>query len=332
MRQIRKWLVFGLLLAAQGLNAPSVGAQNAVAQSVPPPNVSLAAPPAKVAQPASLKNASQPAALPTATHRKSHKAQKAPPKELVLPPLPAGPLSQLPMEQIPATPAKVSYQGGLLTISAQNSTLGEILRDVRKLTGATIEIPSGSGASERVVAHLGPGAPRDVLAVLLNGTSFNYMMLGSSSDPSAVSSVILTPKPSAGDTHTAANAQGMAPTLNPSRFSAQSFVRPAEVANVQPGQPVQPAAEVDDSANEEPDTTEDNAEEQAQPQPGQVPPADANANANAAATEPQPADPNQPNAGPRTPEQILEMLRSRQQPPGMGGVMPPPQPPQPPEQ
>jgi len=42
---------------------------------------------------------------------------------------------------------------------AQNSTLGEILRDVRKLTGASIEIPQGSGASERVIAHLGPGAP-----------------------------------------------------------------------------------------------------------------------------------------------------------------------------
>jgi len=48
----------------------------------------------------------------------------------------------------------------LLTISAQNSTLSEILRDVRKLTGASIEIPAGLGANERVVTHLGPGAPR----------------------------------------------------------------------------------------------------------------------------------------------------------------------------
>src|SRR5260370_3149545 len=103
--------------------------------------------------------------------------------------------------------AIVGYQGGLLTIAAQNSTLGEILRDVRKLTGASIDIPPGSGA-ERVVAYLGPGAPRDVLAALLNGTSLNYVMLGSSSDPPLVSSVILSlkPKPSAtGETHTSAN-------------------------------------------------------------------------------------------------------------------------------
>src|ERR1700693_2080062 len=145
-----------------------------------------------------------PAPAPTATrhHKSHHKAQKP----LVLPPLPSGPLSQLPMDQIPPTPAKVSYQGGLLTISAQNSTLGEILRDVRKLTGASIEIPPGSGANERVVAHLGPGAPREVLAGLFNGTAFNYVMVGSNTDPTAVSSVVLTPKtPSAGETQSAAN-------------------------------------------------------------------------------------------------------------------------------
>src|SRR6266481_1191568 len=109
-----------------------------------------------------LAQTSAPAPAPTvARHHKSHRKT---PKPLVLPPLPSGPLSQLPMDQIPPTPAKVSYQGGLLTISAQNSTLGEILRDVRKLTGASIDVPPGSaGTSERVIAHLGPGAPRDVL-------------------------------------------------------------------------------------------------------------------------------------------------------------------------
>jgi hypothetical protein len=45
--------------------------------------------------------------------------------------------------------------------------------------------------------------------------------------------------------------------------------------------------------------------------------------------QPQAADPNQPNAGPKTPEQILDMLR-RQQPPG-GPVTAPQQPPQPPQ-
>jgi hypothetical protein len=43
--------------------------------------------------------------------------------------------------------------------------------------------------------------------------------------------------------------------------------------------------------------------------------------------QPLPADPNQPNAGPKTPEQILEMLRrpQQQQPVGNNPPQAPPQ-------
>ncbi len=263
-------------------------------------------------------------AHPTAPHRKSHKA----PTPLVLPPLPGGPLSQLPMDQIPATPAKVSYQGGLLTISAQNSTLGEILRDVRKVTGASIEVPSGPGAGERVVTHLGPAPPLDVLAGLLNGSSFNYVLLGSSSNPTAILSVILSPKPSAaGEAQTAANQPpnnpgGMPPNRfpQPQPFNQQGFAPQPGNGNVQPAN-----AEGDDSAqNDEQDNAEENADEQAQP--GQP-----EANGGNAPDQAQQPDPNQPNAGPKTPEQILEMLR-RQQPGGPVFANPQPPPSQPPPQ
>ncbi|MGO9402621.1 MAG: hypothetical protein ACLPVW_04020 [Terriglobales bacterium] len=262
-----------------------------------------------------LAQTAAPAPHSTTPHRKSHKTQTP----LVLPPLPGGPLSQLPMDQIPATPAKVTYQGGLLTISAENSTLGEILRDVRKLTGASIEIPPGSGTGERVVAHLGPAAPRDVLAGLLNGSSFNYVILGSSSDPTAVSSVILTPTPSAaGETQTAANLNPNNPgAMSPNRF-AQPFNRPSVLPQPGNGQPAN--AEADDSdKDDDQDNADENADDQAQP---------AVNGGNAADQEQQP-DPNQPNAGPKTPEQILEMLR-KQQPPGAVFSNPQPPPSQPP--
>ena len=277
MKSARGWIALGLLLAAPIL---------------------LAQTPSQAPAPAT-----------TPHHRKSHKTQK----QLVLPPLPSGPLSQLPMDQIPATPAKVSYQDGLLTISAQNSSLGEILRDVRKLTGASIEIPQGSGANERVVTHLGPGAPRDVLAGLLNGSSFNYVMLGSSSDAMAVSSVILTPKTSSpGDVHTAANVSQNNPVpMPPNRFP------PPQPGNGKP-RVAQPAtAESDDSTDDQ--EADDSADDQAEPEQ-----ADATG-ANAQNQQQQP-DPNQPNAGPKTPEQILEMMRRQQQPGGPAAA--PPQPPQ----
>src|ERR1700741_39571 len=111
------------------------------------------------------------------------------------PPLPAytpAPLQPLPLDQVPAVAPRVQYTGGELTIVAHNSTLADVLKAVRQQTGAEVEIPPN--ASERVFADLGPGPARDVLAELLNGTPFNYVMVGSPTDPTAVQSIVLTPK------------------------------------------------------------------------------------------------------------------------------------------
>jgi hypothetical protein len=97
------------------------------------------------------------------------------------------------LEQMPATPPQVSYKNGALTIVAQNSTLGDILRAVHAETGATMDIPGDP--TERVVSTFGPGPPREVLAKLLNGTHFNYVMLGSATNANALERVVLSPKP-----------------------------------------------------------------------------------------------------------------------------------------
>ncbi len=252
-----------------------------------------------LAQTASQPPASQPP-------RKSRKKQ---PKPLVLPPLPPGPLPQLPMDVMPAAPPKVSYQSGMLTIVAQNSTLGDILRQVRTLTGASIDVPPN--ANERVFIRLGPGAPRDVLAVLLDGSSFNYVMLGSSSDPTALASVVLTAKPAEG-------AQAGQKTTAAASQPSQAFVPPQpplrpvvpQAVNVQ-----QPAGDDNaDAEDQDSDTTDDNADQDQQ-----------QSDTNGAVQQPA------PNAGPKTPEQILEMMRRNQQvPPGQQPGMTPNQQ-QPPE-
>jgi len=162
-------------------------------------------------------------------HHKSHVAQKKAPAPLVLPPLPPGPLQQVPMDKIPAAAPQVTFENGQLKIVAENATLGSILKDVRRLTGASIDLPA-NGAPERVVTNIGPGAPRDVLALLLNGTQFNYVMLGSSSDPSAVATVVLSPKPSSGETQTVANA---VPPGQPNGMSPPQPFRQQMLANQQ---------------------------------------------------------------------------------------------------
>jgi hypothetical protein len=248
----------------------------------------------------------------TKPHRKSH---KAPPKQAVLPPvlppLPQGPLPQLPLDLMPAAPPNVSYQNGLLSIVAQNSTLGDILRDVHKLTGASIETPPN--ATERVVTRLGPGAPRDVLATLLNGSSFNYVMMGSNSNPTGLASIVLTAKPVAG---------AAAPTpANPYQPAQSIYTAPIPVpqASVAPVVPQPVVAESDDSANADEQEAADENADQIQPE-GQQPDA-----TGAAQQAPAQQQPGQPNAGPKTPEQILELLRQQQSvtPPAQPGVPPP---------
>jgi hypothetical protein len=136
----------------------------------------------------------------TTPHR-IHKAKKQQPPPLP-PPLPSGPqgpVPLVPLDAIPAVAPQVSYQDGLLTIVAPNSTLADILRGVRKHTAADIEIPST--ASERVVTRLGPGPAREVMAELLNGSRFNYILLGSPDNANLLVRVVLVAKTS--DTQTA---------------------------------------------------------------------------------------------------------------------------------
>jgi len=128
---------------------------------------------------------------PPPAHR-VHKAKKQPP---LPPPLPSGtqgPVPQVPLDAIPAVPPEVSFANGMLTINAQNSTLGDILRSVRKQTSAEIEIPAT--ANERVVTRLGPGPAREVMAELLNGSRFNYVLLGSPYNTSTLVRVVLVAK------------------------------------------------------------------------------------------------------------------------------------------
>jgi hypothetical protein len=69
----------------------------------------------------------------------------------------------------------VSAHNNELTVKADNSSLSQILHQVSSATGMKLD---GLGGDERVFGSFGPGAPREVLTALLNGTSYNIMMVG----------------------------------------------------------------------------------------------------------------------------------------------------------
>jgi hypothetical protein len=195
-------------------------------------------------------------------------------------------------------PPQVSYQNAQLTIVAPNSTLGDILRAVRKQTGAEIEIPV---APERVVTHLGPGPAREVVAELLNGSRFNYVLLGSPGDGALLTRVVLVAK------------TGPENVSSPNGPAIAEQPQP-RIAQANPGQPQQ---EMGNEAEATEDSTDDAADQ-------------------AAAEAEQPvANPEQP--GVKTPQEMLQEMQQRQlmlqqqQPPGqppVPGAGMPPRPPQ----
>jgi hypothetical protein len=90
-------------------------------------------------------------------------------------------------------PLQVSYEHGLLSISSDKATLSEVLHAVQQKTGAEISIPPGAD-QERVVAAIEPAPAPEVLAHLLNGSRFNFLIINSASDPRQLDKVILTPR------------------------------------------------------------------------------------------------------------------------------------------
>jgi hypothetical protein len=109
---------------------------------------------------------------PAVRHGPPKKAVAAPIPEPAPPPQPT--VAPSLFEQPPA-PATVTAHPNELTVKADNSSLTQILHQVSSATGMRLD---GLGGDERVFGSFGPGVPREVLTTLLNGTSYNVVMVG----------------------------------------------------------------------------------------------------------------------------------------------------------
>jgi hypothetical protein len=210
-------------------------------------------------------------------NQKAHSKKSQPVAEV-----PQAPPAPPTLEQQPPTPPQVTYRDGQLAISSTNATLSQVLRSVQTQTGAVIDLPPGTG-NERVVATLGPGKPQAVLASLLNGSKFNFVILGDPRNPGSVQKVILLSKSAGGVTE---------PQVNAAQ-SQYNFRPQPPVSQVQPG--VEPPE--DEYPQNEPEV-----ENPSQLQPG-LPGMPGSEN----------LQPDVVNPGNRTPEQMLQDLQRMQQ-------------------
>jgi hypothetical protein len=190
------------------------------------------------------------------------------------PTTPAPPPIPLTPSQLPPNRAQVTFTNGTLSISADNASLNQILRQISTDTGMKI---TGGVADERVFGHYGPDDPALILTALLDGTASNIMLVHR--DGPAPAELILTPR----------HGGPTPPSPNSAAFDDRSD---------RPERPEQPEASPIRAAQPEPGSP-----------PGTPPVTPLNSGANPVNGS-QPESPN----GVKTPQQIYEQLqRMRQQ-------------------
>jgi hypothetical protein len=85
--------------------------------------------------------------------------------------------------------AQVTFANGKLSVSANNSSLNQILHDIGHETGMKI---TGGVTDERVFGQYGPAAPAKILGELLEGTGSNMLLMHATTG--APAKLVLTPR------------------------------------------------------------------------------------------------------------------------------------------
>jgi hypothetical protein len=128
---------------------------------------------------------------------------------------------------------------GKLTIRANGQDFASVLESVRSATGFTVEMPSGVD-SEPVFLSMGPASVTDSLITLMEGTKYNYIIVGSEKDPRLVKRLILSERTSASAATLVASTQGAPGTPQPSLYGGQGVQADTEAEASEPPPPPPP--------------------------------------------------------------------------------------------
>ena len=114
----------------------------------------------------------KPSAAQHHTHRHHRRAR---PKAPAVSSAPTAPPPPVPPAQQPPNPATIDFSNGLLSVRAQNSSLVAILNQIARQTGLVIE---GLNHDARMYGQYGPGNISSTLSALLDGSGYDYVIVG----------------------------------------------------------------------------------------------------------------------------------------------------------
>jgi hypothetical protein len=136
------------------------------------------------------------------------------------------------------TPPIAQLTDGKLTIRANGQDFVSVLQSVHSATGVSVEMPSGM-ASEPVFLSTGPASVTEALVALMDGSDYNYIIVGSEKDPRLVKQLILTRRTSTAPAMLVASTQG-APAAQASLYGGQGVEADTEAEASEPPPPSVP--------------------------------------------------------------------------------------------
>jgi hypothetical protein len=165
----------------------------------------------------------------------------------------AGPAAPPP----PVKKVEVTLQDDKLRLVSNKASLAEVLNELRTQLKADIGVPVGA-EQEVVAVMLGPGTQREVISKLLEGSRYNFIIVGTDADANKVERVILSPKTPGGVVSSQSSEEEVVPV-------AQMQTPPQRSMGAPPPPPAAPVVDDDSQPQGDampPDTT---------PQPGDPP-------------------------------------------------------------
>jgi hypothetical protein len=123
-------------------------------------------------------------------HHAVHHHHHAKPEAATVAPAPVAPPPPLPPAERPANPATIEFNNGLLTIHAQNSSLVNILVQIQHQTGLVID---GLSHDQRIYGQYGPGNISTTLSALLDGSGYDFVIVGGGSGHAAPRLILSIP-------------------------------------------------------------------------------------------------------------------------------------------